>query len=89
MRDDHTARQPSQFSRPAQEQVVTSARLEQSALLPRMSMHTALVGLSFWNEEIFMQTSYLAAHPTAQQTAGDGQQFAQEEAMDAMEEMLD
>ena len=54
-----------------------------------MSMHTALVGISFWNEEIFMQTSYLATHSTAQQTAGDGQQFAQEKAMDAVEKMLD
>ena len=54
-----------------------------------MSVHTASLGLSVWNEEILMQTSYLATHSAAQQAAGDGQQFAQEETMDAMEKMLD
>ena len=89
MRDDHTARQPSQFSRPAQEQVATSARLGQSPLLPRMSVHTASLGLSVWNEEILMQASYLATHSAAQQAAGAGEQQTQEAAVDDVEEMLD
>ena len=48
-----------------------------------------MVAFPVGNEKILMQTSYLATHSTAQQTAGTGQQFAQEKAMDAMEEMLD
>ena len=52
-----------------------------------MSVHTASLGLSVWNEEILMQTSYLVTHSAAQQAAD--QQLAQEETMDAMEKMLD
>ena len=72
-----------------QDEAPAGARLGQSTLLPRMSVHTASLGLSVWNEEILMQTSYLATHSAAQQAAGDGQQFAQEETMDAVEKMLD
>jgi hypothetical protein len=88
MRDAHQARQRSPSSqRAAQDEAPAGARLGQSTLLPRMSVHTASLGLSIWNEKILMQTSYLATHSAAQQAAD--QQLAQEETMDAMEKMLD
>ena len=73
----------------AQDEAPAGARLGQSTLLPRMSVHTASLGLSVWNEEILMQTSYLATHSAAQQAAGDGQKQFEEETMEAMEKMLD
>ena len=40
-------------------------------------------------EEVFMQASYMGTDPAAQQAAGTGEEFTQEEAVDAVEEMLE
>ena len=52
-------------------------------------MHTTPLGLSVWKEEIPVQKSHLAARSAAQQAAGHGQPFAQEETMDAVEKVRD
>ena len=52
-------------------------------------MHIACVGLPLGYEEIFMQASYMGTDPASQQAAGTGEEFTQEEAVDAVEEMLE
>ena len=51
-------------------------------------MHVACVGLPLGYEEVFMQASCMGTDPAAQQAAGTGEEFTQEEAVDDVEEML-
>ena len=52
-------------------------------------MHVACVGLPLGYEEVFMQASCMGTDPAAQQAAGTGEELTQEEAVDAVEEMLE
>jgi hypothetical protein len=52
-------------------------------------MHIACVGLPLGYEEIFMQASYMGTDPASQQAAGTGEEFTQEEAVDAVKEILE